>query len=126
MTTDNVSMYRLARETLARVEILTTRAREGKDLMPAKEFASYLEWSGVLRMLLDSEQSPDLPFDGRMIKKRNDQLLEIVHDQFKLNSKEVSLSLSQAEMINHRLDLIAGQLSKVLPAQSEPRFAVAI
>ena len=125
---NNVQLYKLAQETRTRIEVLTVRAGEGKDLMASKEFVAYLEWSGLIRFLASSDPPDGLPFDGGNIKKQADLLLEIVQDQFKGNAKEVSLSLSQAELINRRLDLIAGQLSKVLPlpVDTEPRYAVAI
>jgi len=116
---DNVRVYTLARETTSRLSILRARVSEGKDLHAAKEFCSYLQWSGILRLLRDNHQEFPLPVDGVLIEWKCNELLSLVHDQFQQASKVVSMELSQLEAINHKLDLIAGRLSQVSPPNSE-------
>jgi len=110
---DDVTVYTIARETTSRLETLTKRVREGKDLHSAKEFSSYLRWSGVLKLLETHESTGPLKVDGALIRWKNDQLIAAINEQFKNSSVIVPLELSALEAINHKLDLLAGRLATV-------------
>ena len=101
----------MARETKSRLETLISRAQEGKDLYAAKEFASYIQWSGIIRFLEAQESSSTIVFNAKEISLLHKKLLDVVHEQFQGAQRVVSLELSQIELINRRLELIAGQLS---------------
>ena len=122
---DDVTVFTIARETTSRLETLTRRAKEGKDLHAAKEFASYLRWSGVLKLLEGHTATGPLKVDGALIRWKNEQLIAAVNEQFKGNSVIVPLELSALESINHKLDLLAGRLSAVTTPTAEPVFRVA-
>jgi len=121
---DAVTIYTIARETTSRIAILHKRAIEGKDLHAAKEFCSYLQWSGILKLLRSNCQPEPLPVDGVLIGWKCDQLLSVVNDQFRQATKVVSLELSQLEAIDHKLDLIAGRIAQLSPPIIETTEAV--
>jgi hypothetical protein len=108
-----VNLFTIARETAARLDTLLKRARESKDLQAAKEFVSYLQWSGILKLLEHHSHDGPLKIDGPHLRWKANQLLEVVHGQFNKPQTLVSLELSQLEAMNHKLDLIAGRLATV-------------
>jgi len=121
---DAVTIFTIARETTSRIAILHKRAIEGKDLHAAKEFCSYLQWSGLLKLLEQNCQPEPLQVDGVLIRWKCEQLLSVVNDQFRQASKVVSLELSQLEAIDHKLDLIAGRIAQLSPPTIETANAV--
>ena len=111
---DNVTYFRIAREIAARIETLSKRVREGKDLYAAKDFCSFIQWSGILTLLEQKASLGDpLPVDGKGLRRDVEKLAMLVCDKFKDNSKTVTLEMSALESIQHRLDLIAGQLARI-------------
>ncbi len=114
-----VNLFTICRETSVRLDTLLERAREAKDLHAAKEFVSYLQWSGILKLLEYHSQPEPLKIDGSHIRWKAEQLLSVVHQQLKQKQVVVSLELSQLESVNHKLDLIAGRLACLTPTTSE-------
>lgn len=57
--------------------------------------------------------------DGSHLRWKCEQLLSVVHAQYKQKQVVVSLELSQIEAVNHKLDLIAGHLAKFNPPSLE-------
>jgi hypothetical protein len=119
---DPVTLYTIARETSGRLDTLLQRASEAKDLQAAKEFASYLQWSGILRLLESVTPAKNLEFDAAHLRWKHKKLLDLVHEQFTKNAKVVSLEWSQMEALNHKLDLIAAHVSR-LPIPASESYA---
>jgi len=117
--TDQVTIYTIARETTSRLDVLHDRVVEGQDLQSAKEFCSYLRWSGILRLLEANSSTGNLKVDGAHIRWKCDQLESLTNDQFRQVSKVVSLQMSQLQAVNHKLDLIAGHVAKLSPPSIE-------
>lgn len=121
MELDAVTLFTIARETSSRIETLHARAREGKDIQAAKDFASYVQWSGLLKLI--QVQTANLPealkFDGELLAWKHKELLSTVHSQSKTLSKVVSIEYAQLEAVNHKLDLIAAHVSKLSPPIAE-------
>lgn len=113
--TDPVAFYKMGREVSSRLEILTKRVNEGKDVQGAKEFCSFLLWSGLLNLLEEHSRTDldsDLPIDGRLIRYKCEALQEAVNHAFTEGSKTITLELSAMEAINRKLDLLAGYVAK--------------
>lgn len=111
---DDVTIYTIARETAARIETFTRRVKEGKDLQAAKDFTSYLRWSGVLKILeAHNNTTGPLKVDGALIRWKCGQLEKLVQAQFQSPSNVVHLELSALESINNKLDLLAGHVAKM-------------
>jgi len=115
----SIAIYKLARETSNRIEVLHDRVSEGQDLQAAKEFCSYLRWSGIIRLIRSFEPVGQLTIDTAHIEWKFEQLESLTHDQSRQPSKVVSLQLSQLQAMNHKLDLIAGHVAKISPPAIE-------
>lgn len=63
-----VNLFTIYQQTSARLDILLDRARESKDLHAAKEFASYLQWSGLLKLLEHHSQPDPRKIDGAYLR----------------------------------------------------------
>jgi len=124
MSADAVQLYTLARETSNRIDVLHERVSEGQDLQAAKEFCSYLRWSGIIRLILSFESSGGLKIDAAHIEWKFKELESLTHEQFRQPSKVVSLQMSQLQAMNHKLDLIAGHVAKFAPPTIETSDAV--
>lgn len=124
MSCDTVTIYRLARETSNRIDVLHDRVREGQDLQAAKEFCSYLQWSGIINLIQAFEPEGQLTIDAAHVVWKFKQLESLTHDQFRQPSKVVSLQMSQLQAMNHKLDLIAGHVAKFAPPTIETSDAV--
>jgi hypothetical protein len=111
---DNVTYFRISREISTRLATLRQRANEGKDLYAAKDFCSFIQWSGILTLLEQRASLGDaLPVDGKGLRREVEQLAMLVCDKFRENAKTVTLEMSALESIQRKLDLIAGQLIKL-------------
>jgi hypothetical protein len=114
---DAVTFYKLGREVSARLDIFQKRVVEGKDVQAAKEFCSFLLWSGLLNMLEEhsrTDYESDLPIDGRLIRFKCEALQDAVNHAFTEGSKTITLELSAMEAINRKLDLLAGHMAKIV------------
>ena len=116
---DNVTYFRISREIADRIATFTKRANEGKDLYAAKDFCSFIQWSGILTLLEQNASLGDpLPVDGKALRQDVERLAMLVCDKFRENSKTVTLEMSALESIHHKLDLIAGQVARI-PVESQ-------
>jgi len=115
----SIAIYKLARETSNRIDVLQERVSEGQDLQAAKEFCSYLRWSGIIRLIRSFEPVGQLTIDTAHIEWKFEQLESLTHGQSRQPSKVVSLQMSQLQAMNHKLDLIAGHVAKISPPAIE-------
>ena len=95
-------------ETRSRLEDLSKRVREGKDLRFAAEFASYVLWSGWIRFFED-EQAPKI--SGPEIQAAAEKLQADVREFYIFHKKEPEVALSEIVAINRKMDIVAGQLA---------------
>jgi hypothetical protein len=113
---DRVRHFQIAREIAARLDTLRMRANEGKSLHEAKDFVAFLKWSGLLSLLEThsaTSYETDLPIDGSFLRQKADDVLQLVNDRFRENPSELNVSMTALERLNHKLDLIAGQVAKL-------------
>jgi hypothetical protein len=113
---DHVRYYQIAREITARLDTLRLRANEGKGLHDAKDFVSFLKWSGLLSLLEThsaTSYETDMPIEGAFLRQKADEVLQLVNDRFRQNPSELNVPMTALERLNHKLDLIAGQVAKL-------------
>jgi len=75
MFTDKVFLHVLWRETSSRIEVLQRRVNEGVDVDAASEFARWLRFSGVLKLLESSPDDDRLPCKGHQLSQAVETLI---------------------------------------------------
>lgn len=110
-TLNPVELHVLWRETNNRVNVLAARVREGVDVMAASEFARWLQFSGVLRVLLHNEAGMPLPVRGRELDGKVKQLVASCGEWFSLH--ESSNSKPHPEIPRTELERINAQLAQI-------------
>jgi len=112
------------KETMERLDVLTKRVNECKDIQAASEFARWLRMSGLLAMFHDNPQRPPLEVDGAKMETALRHLLALCADQWKRGAVGV-IEVSELQKLNHKLDLLAhrvasGTMPRVLEQQQLP------
>jgi hypothetical protein len=100
---DCTDLHWMYKETLRRLDTLHARVREGKSLQEAAEFARYIYWSKIPKILKRYPQPEPLKIDGHLIEKRAQELLGDVQDQWQRNPKDFQLLDSAFEQILKKL-----------------------
>ena len=90
-------LHRIYRETMNRLDVLSRRVAEGRDVMAASEFARWLSFSGIIRLCEENACGGDLKVDGALLRWTCEQLIQ---------------------QCNERIDLMAGYMSKLSVAPS--------
>jgi len=116
---DAVLLHTLYQKTLWELESYEKRAREGKDLMPALDFARYVRVSGLAKLLKEYPATGTLKVDGAFLEWKANDVQEMIQRQF-VTGISPGPTTSDLQNISHKLDLIAGYLS-VMHRPSEPR-----
>jgi hypothetical protein len=124
-----VVFHQIYRETMNRLSSYSRRVAEGRDVMAASEFARWLNFSGIVRLLMSNPQDPPLKVDGAFMQWTLDQLLEHCNERFRTNRNDPSFTPAEFQSLHDKIDLMAGYLSRlsVAPAVSVnplPREAV--
>lgn len=104
----------LWRETKRRLETLDKRAREGKQVDEASEFARWLRFSGLRHVFNSVDGAP-----WREIDRLAGQVLDDCEAFWKREPQGPWVSLSELEAVNHKLDLIAARLASTESAPKE-------
>lgn len=112
---DDSNMHWLWRETVSKLEVYRQRVRERQDVQAASEFARWVQFSGLIKLFTNSAQPEPRRVDGPFLEKLVKDVLWDCGEAFRKQGTPFSLNVSQAERINAKLDLIAGQLSKISP-----------
>jgi hypothetical protein len=105
------------RTTLARIhaefsrylDSLTREAREGKNLLPAADFARLLRFRGVLDVL-DKFAAPGQSLPS--LEPRITQLLDVCGDHFRGGRVDAKYALSDIAEINRKLDLLLSEKAR--------------
>jgi len=119
MEIDKVLLHLLWRETSNRIGVLQGRVNEGVDVDAASEFARWLRFSGLLKILESAPDDQRLPCKGSLLAK---QVETLVYDcglwyanHERANRKPpAQVPRSELEKINaqlHTLSLAVAQLS---------------
>jgi len=120
MQLDSVSLHVMWRETNNRLDVMAARVREGVDVLAASEFARWLQFSGVLKMLEGVEQPFPLPVRGRQLRKKADDLISDCGEWFSLHERSnyqphPSIPRTELERINATLTELSAKVQKLSP-----------
>jgi len=123
---DKVNLHIIWRETDNRVEVLHSRVREGKDVLAASEFARWLQFSGVLKLLV--EQPFPLPCRAAELRNKVEKLVAACGEWFALHERSniqphPPSPSPELERINAQLASLTAAVSNLSPPSSETAAA---
>jgi len=127
MQIDKVNLHVIWRETNTRVDVLRARVREGVDVMAASEFARWLQFSGVLRLL--REQPYPLPCRRAELTGKVEQLVAECGDWFANHERSnvqphPQIPRTELERISAQLNGLTAAVAKLTPSNVETASAV--
>ena len=108
------------RESISRLETLSRRVSEGKDIQGASEFCRWLLFSGIISLLKansNREASP-LKVDGSFLEWKATDLLQTCNQHLSTGQVSCNLSAAYLQSLHEKIDLMAGYLGKLSAAPS--------
>lgn len=116
MVKDAVNLHTIAQETDRYLESLAHSVREGKGCIEAANFARWLQFSGVIRLLERHEQDASLPVSGTAIRHKVQKLIFETGEWFSIhapsnNPRDAYISSSKLDSIDDRLAAIESALA---------------
>jgi len=128
MNADAVMLHQIWRETDRKLRSHAREVRENKGVREASEFARWLNFSGVIRILEANPQSEPLPVDGPALRRLCDEVILQCGECFKGGKADPKYSASDIAEINRKLDLLLTPPSAATTAEagnpSEPALHV--
>jgi hypothetical protein len=130
MSQDSVNLHRIWNETSSRLESLSKRVAENRDVMPALEFARFVIWSGICELLEANSSDGPLKVDGSHLRWQCRELQTQCTERFRLNDSEPHIEALQLQSIHEKINTLAGYLSKLVVAgpavvqSSEPELKI--
>lgn len=112
---ETVLLHRIWRETINRLESLDRAVQESKRLDEALNFSRWVFWSGLCELCEQHSAPAPLKVDGAFLRWKCQDLQGKVQERFRLNDSAPHIEATELESINHKLDLIAGYISKLSP-----------
>ena len=108
------------RETISRLNTLSRRVSEGKDVLAASEFCRWLQFSGIIPLLKANSNSepPPLKVDGSFLEWKVEDLLQSCNQYFATGHVSGNLSAAYLQSLHEKIDLMAGYLGKLSVAPS--------
>jgi len=115
MQFDSVTLHQVWRETNRRLESLARDVRENKNVREASEFARWLQFSGILKILEASPQPEPLLVDGVALRKQVRDLVYDCGECFRNGKADAKYAASDIAEINRKLEVIAAHISTLSP-----------
>jgi len=113
----------LWKETVARLRRLDARAREGKSVDEANDFARWVRMSGLLWVFEAFKAAPPLEVSADAVRALLTEIACDCEAHWKNEPRGPWVEKSELESINQKLDLIAGQLVKLSPPVNQETAA---
>lgn len=118
------TLYCIYKETKSRLETLSCRVSEGRDVMAASEFARWLSFSGILKLLESNPQPEPLKVDGAFLRWHTEQLIQQCNERFRTNSVDPNFKAADFKSLHDKVDTIAGYLSTLASSAEFQALAV--
>jgi len=100
-------------ETSRRLDSFLQHVKEGRDLDGALQFARYVIWCRIDRLMAPHDCQGFLKVDSSLLVSKARILEQTVQDAYRTGKVAPDASLSVLEAINHKLDLLAGHVARV-------------
>jgi len=119
---DKVNLHIIWKTTHQRVEILRAQVREGTDVLPASEFARWLQNSGIIRLL--PEQDFPLPCRGANLRRDVEKLVAECGEWFANHERSnvkphPQIPRTELERINAQLASLTAAVASLTPPNVE-------
>lgn len=98
---------------MTRLDVLSERVQEGRDVMSASEFARWLNFSGIIKLLEQNSTDGPHKVDGPLVRWKCEALIKDCNAQFVRSSESAELSKDNVESLHAKLDRIAGHVSRL-------------
>ena len=122
MISEPVILSRIYSETVNQLDSLAQRVCEGRDIEAASNFARWLSFSGIIKLLEDyppgMESFGPKTVDGALLRWKCDQLIQACSERFRTNSLDPAFEKKKFESLHEKIDSIAGYLSKLTAART--------
>lgn len=122
---DAVILHVIYRETMRNIETYSARVAENRDIQAAADFARYVLWSGIPKLLKAYARQGHLKADGHLMVTQAEALLEACQDRWRMNDTSPRLAQTQVQAISEKLDTIAGFLARMSPG-GEPSHTLPV
>jgi len=99
------------REINSRLDTYSKQVAECRNLDAALDFCRFVFWSGLLDLLKRNSCTGPLTVDGPLLAYKVAELQGEIQRRFSAGDTQPSVNLTELCRINHKLDLIAGQLA---------------
>jgi len=109
----------LWKETVNRLRVLQGRAREGKCVDEASEFARWVRMSGLAHIYETFTSPAPLEVSWPTVEKLIVDILWDCEAYYKNAPQGPWVQKSELEAINHKLDLIAGRIARLSAANND-------
>jgi hypothetical protein len=123
MERDRADAAWLWQEAVNRLESLSFRVREGRDLEAAAEFCRFILFSRVDKLLQPFAGDGGAKVDPAYLMWKAKDLLQQVQDLHSSGKVPEKANSSAMEGILHKLDMIAGHVAKFSPPEPKRRKA---
>jgi len=115
MSFDPVTLHWIWKETTRRLESFADYVRENKAVAEAADFARWLQFSGILKLLGSFPQPPPLTVDAAAMGKQITDLIYECGERFRNGKASPNYAPSDIAEINRKLDIIAAHVSTLSP-----------
>jgi len=124
MPFDTLTLWKIWSETDRRLDSLAASVREGTQVDEASNFARWLRFSGILKMLEPFEQDVPLPIRARELARKCEDLVSACGDWYALHERsnkprDAYVSRSALAAIENDLRLIKEALRLPLTATTD-------
>lgn len=109
-----VRFARIYSETSNRIEVLSRRVQEGRDVLAASEFCRWFLFSGILDVLAENSSDAPLKVDAGHLRWKCQELLELCNDCLRSGSRgEPCLTAGYLQSLHDKVDVMAGYLARL-------------
>ena len=103
MQTTEANLYWLWRETMNKLSSFKSRVSEGRDVTAASEFARWLQFSGIIKLLEANPQPAPLTVDGPLLRWTTDELINQCNERFRTNNLDPSFKATEFQTMHQKI-----------------------
>jgi len=121
---DDVTLFQIYRESNSRIDVYASRIREGVGVLEASDFARWLQFSGIVKLIEANSIQKPFVVDGRALRKKTEDLIYECGEWFRLHENsnlkpDPAIPRTELERINASLATITQTLATLSPPKSE-------
>jgi len=116
---DIVNLHWLWKETVLRLDSFSQRVQLSECVDEAADFARYVMFSGLCRLFEANPSAEPLKVDGPLARWKAEELLRECQERYRTNDVSSHVDKSVLDAINRKLDLIAGQVSRIPTSKAQ-------